>query len=418
NNIWKNFDHFIVKRLRLFYFKNNPTFLLFKAYLEEKITIQQFKNRIYLAVPTIYVKHKKIKNFLQNYDLTIRNGNIEGEELHLRNLVFVIFWDVYNGLENPFSLLIRTQINTLMNYLNSLFNLRLRETEKLKFELFLGIFLCRIKHKNHLRKREDFFLMDSKVKIQLINNLKNRLFETNMMQEEYEIIEVKYLLGFLKMLVGEKIPITIKKEKFKKIDHVSWKIAKKLTQFIPYKDNRKNFYTRLEDGITEINRKHLVFENVLCWFNLEEQEKKVVHLYPLYSQAIKKVLAIYESKLFSYQDRWNLFYQYFFLLIELLPHHYYFEPIYVCIDFSRGKSYTKFIQRQFDHLQDLNIFVENYLSSKTDIFISDFEVPNLSVKQVIWNNPLILDDWQLFLSKFTQLIKEERLLKSKFKDFK
>ena len=79
------------------------------------------------------MKHKKIKNFLQNYDLTIRNGNIEGEELHLRNLVFVIFWDVYNGLENPFSLLIRTQINTLMNYLNSLFNLRLRETEKLKF---------------------------------------------------------------------------------------------------------------------------------------------------------------------------------------------------------------------------------------------------------------------------------------------
>ncbi|MEQ6206840.1 helix-turn-helix domain-containing protein [Enterococcus mundtii] len=418
--VWKKLDDMTIKKLRLSYFNKNPTFLLFKAYLEENISVQQFKNRIFLSTPTIYVKHKKVKEFLQKYGLTIRKGNIVGEELHVRNTIYLIFYEIFYGIENPFSITVRSKLNKLMNYLISLFQLKLRETEKIKFEIFLGIFLCRLEHNNYLNKNHDFFKLNLGEIKQLINNFRKSIFfkNTSILNEQI-IIEIKYLLGFIKMLGVDNIPICMKEEKFKKIDYISQQITMQFVNIFQYKEAERKLSASLENEIKQINREGLVFENIFCCFKLNRYEKKIVDLYPMYSQCIRYVLSNYKGKILGILDQVRLdylFYRYLFLLIDLVPFKYYFEPIYICIDFSLGKNYTKFIQKQFEHLQDLNIVVEQYLSSQTNIFISDIEFSNKSVKQIIWDKPFILDDWQLFINKLTKLVQEKKLLKLKFLD--
>lgn len=258
-----NIDYSIVKRLRLEYFKNAPTFLLFKCFLEESMTVKEFSKQYYFALPTIYVRQRLIKNFLSTYGIKIKNGRLLGNEISLRNIVFSIYFEIYNGIELPFSKLIGQQIKSLTKYLSFLFHLKLSKTETVKLDLLIGILLCRLRNGFYLSEEEDYFSWIKK--------------------------EVRYLLGFLKSIGVDEIPIKMKEMKFKDIDKTSREVSEKIDSELNIKGDKKQ--VSFEKKLINLNRDHKIFDFILSSFNSDDQTNYFFEVYPKYSYAVAQALA-------------------------------------------------------------------------------------------------------------------------------
>lgn len=388
-----NIDYSIVKRLRMEYFKKAPTFLLFKSFLEESMTVKEFSKQYYLALPTIYIRQRLIKSFLTTYGIKIKNGRLLGNEITLRNIIFSVYFEIYNGIELPFSKVIVQQINSLTKYLSFLFHLKLSKTETVKLDLLIGILLCRVKNEFYLSEEEDYFYFKKKNSAvdRVVEKISNLLFIN---ETEKGINEVRYLLGFLKSIGVEDIPIQVKEIKFKDVDKTSRNISEKIYSELNIKEHRNKI--NFEKNLINVNRNHKIFDFILSSFNSDDQTTYFFEVYPNFSSAVAKALSIYKNDLcFGDETLVNqLFFEYMFLLINAYPLAE--VPVYVCVDFSLGKSYTNFIQNQIKGFKNLNIILENRLTSQTNIFVSDSVIEALSIKQIIWKRPPTPLDWEMF----------------------
>lgn len=388
-----NIDYSIVKRLRLEYFKKAPTFLLFKSFLEESMTVKEFSKKYYLALPTIYVRQRLIKNFLSTYGIKIKNGRLVGNEITLRNIIFSVYFEIYNGIELPFSKLIVQQIKSLTKYLSFLFHLKLSKTETVKLDLLIGILLCRLRNGFYLSEEEDYFY--SLKKFSAIDRIVKKISDLLLIKETKKgIREVRYLLVFLKSIGVEDISIHVKEIKFKDIDRTSRYISEKISSELNLKEDRNKI--NFEKNLINLNRNHKIFDFILSSFNSDDQTNYFFEVYPNFSFAVAKALSIYKNDL-RFGDKTlvnQLFFEYVFLLINDYPLAE--VPVYVCVDFSLGKLYSNFIQNQIKGFKNLNIVLENRLTSKTDIFVSDSVIEALSIKQIIWKRPPTPLDWEMF----------------------
>lgn len=282
-----NIDYSIVKRLRLEYFKNAPTFLLFKCFLEESMTVKEFSKQYYFALPTIYVRQRLIKNFLSTYGIKIKNGRLLGNEISLRNIVFSIYFEIYNGIELPFSKLIGQQIKSLTKYLSFLFHLKLSKTETVKLDLLIGILLCRLRNGFYLSE-EDYFSWIKKEAAadRIFNEIANLLL---IEEVEKGKKEVRYLLGFLKSIGVDEIPIKMKEMKFKDIDKTSREVSEKIASELNIKGDKKQ--VSFEKKLINLNRNHKIFDFILSSFNSDDQTNYFFEVYPKYSYAVAQALA-------------------------------------------------------------------------------------------------------------------------------
>ncbi|WP_251867499.1 hypothetical protein [Enterococcus malodoratus] len=105
----------------------------------------------------------------------------------------------------------------------------------------------------------------------------------------------------------------------------------------------------------------------------------------------------------------RFFYDYLFILLDILPPEQVEKPIDVFVDFSQGKEYTKFIIKQIEGFKDLNLAIGDRLTSHTEILVSNCVVPRFKGKQIVWKNPPAPSDWEVFGDSIVQ-VKKERLL--------
>ncbi|EKQ3613722.1 hypothetical protein P4507_002781, partial [Enterococcus faecalis] len=87
---------------------------------------------------------------------------------------------------------------------------------------------------------------------------------------------------------------------------------------------------------------------------------------------------------------------YLFLLVTILPIELLEDVIYICVDFSHGNFYNEFIKRSISSFQNLNVKFERKLTTKTQIYISDFVLNKNVCPQIIWKNPPGPNDWKVF----------------------
>ncbi|MDB7088864.1 hypothetical protein PM729_14390, partial [Enterococcus mundtii] len=170
--------------------------------------------------------------------------------------------------------------------------------------------------------------------------------------------------------------------------------ASKITPELKINEHKNRI--SFENKLIALNRYHQIFDFTLSSFASSNQRDYFLESYPKLSKAVTRALTIYKEQLhFSDETIVNqLFFEYVFLLIN---HFAFIEiPVYVCVDFSLGNLYTNFIQNQIQGFKNLNIIVENRLTSKTDIFVSDSVIENLSITQIIWKRPPTPNDWEVF----------------------
>ncbi|MBF8807257.1 MAG: hypothetical protein IC227_01115 [Enterococcus lacertideformus] len=185
-----------------------------------------------------------------------------------------------------------------------------------------------------------------------------------------------------------------------KLDLMSEALAKKMITClnIPPSKQDELLCDQLKKKIIWINRKHAIFDFVLSAFTSKTQFSYFFEAYPVFSFAVNQSIKEFKNELvFGDESILNqLFYEYIFLLVQICPLDDVEKPVYVCVDFSLGELYTKFITRQIEGFLNMNIEIEHRLSSKTDIYISDCMLQGLKLQQLICKKPPSADDWQFF----------------------
>lgn len=101
------------------------------------------------------------------------------------------------------------------------------------------------------------------------------------------------------------------------------------------------------------------------------------------------------------------YYDLVFMLINILPVEEIEPTIKVCIDFSHGKFYNSFIEKNIEYYKDLNIEFQEYNDVKTDLYLSDVFQPFLTSKQIIWRDPPTQNDWTYFADTILELKREK-----------
>lgn len=185
---------------------------------------------------------------------------------------------------------------------------------------------------------------------------------------------------------------------FEELDNNSGIISEKIIHKLEDSYNTKlsieiqKFYTQ---RLKQANRRKSIFSFETSSFATNNQVQSVRELYPIYSEIVWQVIEE-EYIDVSKDDLSRYFYDYLFILIDVIPPAKVERPIYVCVDFSQGIEYTNFIIKQIEGFKDLNLIIEYRLTSHTNILISNCVWENFNGTQIVWKNPPMPSDWEYF----------------------
>ncbi|WP_318941329.1 BglG family transcription antiterminator [Enterococcus faecalis] len=395
----KNINLKTVKELQITYFKQSHTMQLLLFLLEGRGTIEKFSENNFVSPSKTYSRRKEIVKFFNKYtSIKIQKNIIDGNEIELRNIIFSLLSESFNGYYFPFSEENKVQTNQLVDYFTSLFNLRLTPTQNKKLRLFISIIVSRIQTNKTIE--QSFFKEEDSNLLSTLKFLK-KIFPNT--PRKALLAESSYVLLYLlieydvKGPVIQKIDFSLFSENKNLSTQISQKIIREVELAYHFKcpDEIKKKYS---EKLVNINLEHQYFEFYSSSFSTKKQIQFIYETYPIYSQVVEKVVLEYIDY-FSFTHNnmsIRLFYDYIFLLIHYLPLNVVERPIHVCVDFSQGTNYTEYIIKQVEGFETLNLVVERQLTAKTDIFISDYLLDNLIRKQIIWKNPPTPTDWKFF----------------------
>lgn len=395
-----------IKELQVKYFKESQTIQLLLYLIEGKGTIEKFSDKHFVSPSKTYARRKEIITFLKKYtSIKIKKNILTGNEIELRNILLSLLSEVFNGSYFPFSEEKKIQTNQLVEYLISFFQLRLTPTQNKKLRLFISVIITRINTNQVVET--NFFMIESSELIGMIQILK-KIFPTtsrsSLCAELSYIVLYLFLEYDIQSPIIEDIDFSLFVKNKELSNQIATEIIERIEEAYQFKcvDEMKIIYKK---KIEKINLGHQYFEFYSSSFSTKKQIQFIYETYPIYSQIVEQVVLKYSDKFsFNHQNMAiRLFYDYIFLLIDCLPTYEVERPIHVCIDFSQGKSYTKYIIKQVEGFKTLNLVVERQLTSKTDIFISDYLMDNLAKKQIIWKNPPTPTDWKYFGDTVVQM---------------
>lgn len=155
-----------------------------------------------------------MRHFLAEFGLKLSKGRIIGKEITIRNLLFSVLFEVYNGIEGPFHFETNQQVKRVYDYLVYTFNLKMHKTRQVKLELLIGIVLCRIRFKSHLDKSELFFKFTEGKDLQLEQAITVLTELLDIKDHTRQHSEISYIFGFINMEELGEMPVEIVEKKW------------------------------------------------------------------------------------------------------------------------------------------------------------------------------------------------------------
>ena len=393
----------IIKKLRLRYLEQSVAFKMLDDLLVKQSSVDKFAKNNHLSKSQLYIKRKELKKFLSLYDIKLKGNRILGDELTVRNALFIIYFDVYNGMKFPFSVELYSIVNKLIIHYEQWLTFSLTHVDRVKLELIIVISLLRIKNSHHNSNK--FF--ESNDLLEFFNlqlSMISGFLQTKPSQLMYE---VEYLLAYISLNIeGDTIQTIYSKMQlsyFKDIDTFSLntisKIISNLEKTASIDQAEKK---RFIDEIYRSNRKKYLFDiersNLKSTRFFEETYPDISNII---SESIEDELnkGNYNADFLSDQ----LFYDYILIIFSIFSITSLEKTVHVCVDFTMGKHYNQFIMNQLVGFRHFNIQIEDKLTNKTNIYISDCIIENLEIMQIIWKSPPTADDWEEFGHKVIEV---------------
>lgn len=387
----KGVTNLVLKKMQLHFLKKSPYYLIFHNFITQEVGVEAQLEKLHISRSLAYKYQKYLKSLLKEEGFKLSKNQIIGSEFHLRSFLFGFYYDVFNGISNPFPEKCKEITSKIIHYLVSYQNISISKTKEHKLNFFINIWLTRLTQ-GHMISNEYVSVKNDSFKDYLV-----RMIQTHFsLDKQICDKEVSYFFLFLSL---EDIS-----QQF--VDDF---LLEEVDQFA--RRNTQNFlqkllcdfnfdYLDLEnsqtifDGLLMINRKWLTYHFRETTFISKIQLKYFQEINPKFEYLVRSFIDGLDNKLFvNSQEKNKLYYDYLFFLITKIPIKKLEEPIFVYIDFSHGTSYNEYICSMLLTLRSMHIVYEEKLSSRTQIYLSDFAIEGLSCEQMIWKRPPTPDDW-------------------------
>lgn len=325
----------------------------------------------------------------------LKKNQLVGDEMAIRSFLFGLYYEMFNGLMSPFEKDIQQQAKEVLRYLEHYLNLSLPKTKEHKLLFFLSVAMIRLENKHVI----DEALIEYKVN-------ESTEYLTKWLEGHYTLTptetkrEIAALLLFCQMMeINLKQELTFnEKPEVQQAEELVEEFFKYLVKHSRFELRQLTEDDSLAAGLLRINRKWLIYHFRETTFVTKIQRRYFQEINPKLDELIQDFIEkIAQRGLFhSDQERNKLYYDYLFFLMTKISVDELEDPVYICIDFSHGDSYNEYIQTMLSSLQSMNICYEEKLSTKTQIYLSDFLIDMLPCHQIIWKRPPTPEDWAEF----------------------
>lgn len=396
-----------IRHLRFMYIQKSKIFLLFNEMLYGRVSLGQFSNKYYISRSKTNVLRNQLTKLLENYSITIKDGMFVGNEEQLRKVAFEVHYFYFNGSKVSFPKKVIELKNKLKKELEKLIDLDLVLTKKIKVDLFLSILSIRISRKNFLIDQPSILLDDSlsekyDSKKEEFSEILLSISGGELRKEALNELDSIFLFLVSEECLSLKNKFIVKKLN-DEIKKVSNQLVKKTFMEIKFNDtvtkgNKIKLKKRLKRSFTMIHFQRYYALHTILTFNTDYQITYFKEAYPQFHKLVCKLLKMDELEKIIHLNSTNeasLYYDYMFALISCLPISLLNDKTYICVDFSRGDSYTEYISENIRAFKQLNVVIQKRIDNETQLFVSDFMIENNRLEQIIWKNPPTDDDWAI-----------------------
>lgn len=390
-----NLNSALLQKVGLHYIKNSTTFLVlqYMFFFDKQMTKTEYRDQYHLGKTTFYKAEAKIRALLNENDFYAEAKANKDFEYKVRLQLFQLYYQIYNGLENPFPE-IDEVINDLTKHLKKELCVELKPTQLTKFSIFSRVWLLRMNNTNLISTS----LLAKGVTYPKTKEL-NELMEQDL-KAKLPTPEIEYFYAFL---LSEGILPGAAEKLSDDVTSLSISLTNYFMEtfdsnIILLDNNDVAVLQMIENEILNLNLQFFTFYNEPSTFISLDQAKFFEQTYPLFDLVINKFIDHLkkEQKLkLSQNDVINLYFSYMFIMITAIPQKAVRNKVYICVDFSQGVLYSNYIKQTLKSFQNAHIVINDEVSPATDIYLSDFPNGFIDAEQIIWQNPPTPNDWSL-----------------------
>ncbi|MBO0472274.1 hypothetical protein IGL98_002957 [Enterococcus sp. DIV0840] len=392
--------------LQWHYQKESKLFLLLDAiFKSEDFSFEDFSSKYYLSLSAAYLLKSELDKLLTTYDIKIdSNLNLSGNETTIRIFLYDVYFYSFNSLEFPFSKEIVTLTNLLLHRIDKLYSMNYAPSQAAKLRFYLAILFQRLYAGNTIALHGKPLETKSAQYSEKVMSIKNWFSDHTTLTLKEIVQEVSFIYSFLiaEQLIMSNNPKGIAEH----IDtfcpeafSLNKLLLKELKTVMGINQQTPNF-SNIKWGLLRIHYKFLHFTHTDAAYSFDFDFSFFKENYPdffLFIDSFIRKQQLDENKTNA------LKYDYLFLLIQCVPAAIFSKPIYICIDFSYGESYNSFILDNIQSFKFLNIVVEESLSERTALYLSDLKPAGLTCDYIIWKKPPLASDWEHFGNKVVKL---------------
>ncbi|EOL45252.1 hypothetical protein RV11_GL000768 [Enterococcus phoeniculicola] len=394
-------SNLVIKKVRVRYLVDSDVFQLLKYTLDLESSLDKFSQERFLGKSQTYDKRKKLITALKQFKLHYKKGKIIGNELTIRSFVYALYLNFFYGLYDPFSDSLAKKIHYVMNRMISHLDLNLTLTQKNKLYFYLGILFTRTAH-NHFCPEESSLANT----FSTISRLE--VFDQQFVSSKENIKnEWQYVLAFLR------VEGLLENELSTKAMEQTTLCQEFISQVVKGNPSEKSkFSEELGYEIERLKLKYTIFPVDTEGEAYQQPTSFLEESYPILVEPIREFTKQIQQNNDLFSESQRVYNDLFFSVLFVIPIEYMGSNVYVCVDFTQGEAYTHFIYKQIEGFRNQNIVVQTKISSKTDLFISDFASERLSAEQIIWKEPPNADDWEAFGAIVSQIKQRKAGIKS------
>lgn len=391
----RELTHAIVKKMRLFLVERSLTYKIFHCYVTNETSLDKQIEDLHVSRSSTYRLYKRLKAQLVDEGFQLKKNQLIGEEDMLRNFLFGLYYEIFNGLASPFDKETQHQAKELLRYLEHYLNLSLPKTKEHKLLFFISIALIRMRN-IHPMDREYLNYVENDA----TEYLDKWLDSHYSLSPEEKRREIAALLLFCQLMEID-LPLEtaiIEGDQMRMAEKLVDEFLQYLAEHSRFELNQLKEDGELVAGLLRINRRWLIYHFRESTFVAKIQRRYFQEINPKLDELIQDFIEkiAHRGIFHSDQERNKLYYDYLFFMITQISVEELEDPVFICIDFSHGNSYNEYIQTMLSSLQTMNICYEEKLSTKTQIYLSDFLIDTLPCHQMIWKRPPTPEDWAEF----------------------
>lgn len=400
--------------LRWHYLQQSIHFKLFHTiFMHTATSLEKFAEEHFISFSKAYLLKTQLEEYLNKYEIKISSElTFIGDEKKIRMLLFNFYFVRFSGLTFPFTSGIKELANKLSLQIKENLRIQISETQSLKLLFFSAVTFQRLHHQASLSiaTQQKFTVPQTE---SILASLQNFFTAYTTLSDELISNEIQFILAFL---ISEDFIAFNKEQLHFETDEIIVQATSVTNLFMEQmttyfkKDLPKNNYYHVEQEIFRIHWQIFYFELIETDTFLSNDCQFIKESYPDFYHFVTSFIDILQKDLEDFKDYIipYLFNKYHFALIKWVPNFYVTDPIYVCIDFSFGKTYNHFISKNIESFQFLNIQIENFMSDKTDLYLSNLHIPNMTCESLIWSAPPSASDWELFGNKIVAIKNKKR----------